>query len=74
MHELMFQAVNRCESLKGMSERSVLIPCIYNRYRHLEREREEGYCSCHSLKQSLFPSVGWPLHAVHTHRDSLLHD
>ena len=31
MHELMFQAVSRCESLKGMSERSELIPCtIYN--------------------------------------------
>ena len=29
MHELMFQAVSRCESLKGMSERSELIPCIY---------------------------------------------
>ena len=31
MHELMFQAVSRSESLKGMSERSKLIPCsIYS--------------------------------------------
>ena len=35
MPELMFQAVSRCESLKGMSERSELIPCIHYSFKTL---------------------------------------
>ena len=55
MHELMFQAVSRCESLKGMNERCELIPC--KEYTDYYNYPHKGLIMIHDMYMYIIESV-----------------